>query len=323
MKFSRADRILAAYGHNPLSSRAYKNFVTEVLETRFQEDAGVDVTVNAVIKKDLDSRGIIKAKKEGILAGLEEIAAFYARHMVSVVKVKADGDRLEKDDIIAEITGKQSDLLRVERTGLNFLQRMSGIATQTRKLADITKPHDAMIVGTRKTLFSAMDKKAITLGGGLSHRHGLFDAILIKDNHLSAVGQEPGITDRISTALERAFRYSKKPLPTFIEIETDSMDDAIRAAMAYSALLKQNMRLAKIPFIIMLDNLKPRKIREIINELKKKNLYDLVLLEASGGISKKNIGKYAKSGVDVISIGAITHSVVALDISQKILEKTK
>ncbi|MBF0499671.1 MAG: carboxylating nicotinate-nucleotide diphosphorylase [Candidatus Riflebacteria bacterium] len=322
MKISRSDRMLAAYGKNPFSLNEYKKIAMGVLEAKFLEDASVDVTVDAVIREDLDSRGVIKSKEDGVLAGLEEISAFYKKHKVSVVKLKKDGCSLKKGDIIAEITGKQSDLLRVERTGLNFLQRMSGIATQTRKLAEITSPHNVMIVGTRKTFFNVMDKNAITLGGGLSHRYGLFDAILIKDNHISAVGEESGVTDRISTALGRAFRFSTKSPPSFIEIETGSMEEAVHAAEAYSDLLRKGVGLANVPFIIMLDNLKPSRINKIVKELKKRKLYDLVLLEASGGIQKKNIEAYAKSGVDAISIGAITHSVPALDISQKIVRVT-
>lgn len=328
MKSSRSDRLLAAYGNNPLSPREYMDFAMGVLESRFRDDAGTDVTVEAVIKKDLASRGVIKAKETGILAGLEEVAAFYERHRVDVTKRKKDGDKLKNGDIIAEIAGKQSDLLRVERTGLNFLQRMSGIATQTKMLVEIAKPFNVRIVGTRKTYFSAMDKNAITLGGGLGHRYGLFDAILIKDNHLSSVGQEAGVTDRIHTALDRAFRYSGKPAPSFIEIEAASMDEAIRAAEVYSDLRDAGAAPGGVPFgvsfgvpfIIMLDNLRPGTIRKIVQELKRKDLYDMVLIEASGGIKRKNLEKYAMSGVDAISIGAITHSVTALDISQKIIK---
>ena len=213
---------------------------------------------------------------------------------------------------------------------------MSGIATATKKLADITQPYDVKIVGTRKTLLNYFDKKAIKVGGGLPHRMGLYDAIMIKDNHLEAIREE-GIENEIETAIERAYAVADRYKPNFIEIEVSTLNDTIKAANKFKEIVYRKANeffedprlepkakyeyIHTMPNIIMLDNMKPSEIKKTVKELKKQNLYDFVLLEASGGITEKNIKQYAATGVDAISIGAITHSVKALDISQKIVKR--
>ncbi len=248
---------------------------------------------------------------------------------------KHDGDKLEKGDIIAEVYGNEMAFLKLERTGLNLLQRMSGIATATKKLADIAEPYGVKIVGTRKTLLNYLDKKAIEIGGGLAHRMGLYDAILIKDNHLEAIREE-GIKDAIETAVERAYSSNYRKHASFVEIEVQNMEDAIKAAKSYYNVqlseteghhwdfsYKLDPTIVDLPFIIMLDNMKPSEIKKTVKELKKCRLYDFAILEASGGINEKNLKQYAATGIDAISIGAITHSVKALDISQKIVRRSK
>lgn len=319
MTLPRENRVKAAYGRTPISVEEYNTYAKIALEARFEEDANTDVTIAAVGKNDIPVKAIVKAKEAGVLAGLNEVLSFYADHRITVNALKNDGEKLKKGDIIAELAGTQSDLLKVERTGLNMLQRMSGIATRTRRLVKITGKFGVRIVGTRKTLINAMDKKAIILGGGLPHRYGLYDAILIKDNHLSAISRESAVENPVVTALERAFAFQGNPRPAFIEIETSSPKEAMDAAETYSSLVNQRASQGDIPFIIMLDNMTPSKIKRIVKKLKKRELHDLVLLEASGGITEKKLKNYSKSGVDAISIGAITHSVSALDISQKIL----
>lgn len=298
-------------------SREYDSRVLKILEERFQDDAWRDVTAESVLKKNVIVNGIIKAKENGVLAGLGEIRKFYARHGVRVRALKKDGGPLRPGDVIAELRGREADFLKVERTGLNMLQRMSGIATQTKKIADTVGRFGVKIVGTRKTVLNWPDKKAINLGGGLPHRMGLYDAILIKDNHLDAIREE-GISDPIKTALKRAFFADCKNV-SFIEMEAVSVKDAVKAARDYAGLRKAGV--PGTPFIIMLDNVPPAKIRDAVAKLKAEGLYELVLLEASGGINKNNILEYAKSGIDVISVGALTHSAKALDISQKILSR--
>jgi len=231
------------------------------------DDARRDITAEAVLKKDAKVHGVIKAKDEGVLAGLEEILAFYARHNVKSKAKRKDGDRLKKGDLVAELIGNEKDFLKVERTGLNILERMSGIATQTRKLVDAASRYGAEIVGTRKTILNYMDKKAILLGGGLPHRLGLYDAILIKDNHLSAIREE-GVENEIEAAIERAYGSRYKSSAKFIEVEVTSLLEAIRAAKKFKEMLSEDPLL--FPCVIMLDNMKPAMIKKTVDALKKK-----------------------------------------------------
>ena len=318
MKVSREERVRKAYLGNGLNIGGYNAYTEKVIEERMREDASKDITVEAILKNNTKVYGVIKAKEKGILAGLEEILAFYARHNVKAKALRKDGDKLKKGDIVAELIGNEKDLLKVERTGLNILERMSGIATQTKKLVDVASSYGVKIVGTRKTILNYMDKKAIFLGGGLPHRMGLYDAILIKDNHLSAILEE-GVENEIEAAIERAYRSRYRISAKFIEVEVSSLGEAIRAAKKFREMLSEESIL--FPCIIMLDNMKPTIIRETVDALKKKGLYDYVLLEASGGITEKNLKWYANSGIDAVSIGAITHSVKALDMNQKIIRK--
>lgn len=320
---SREERVKMAYDEEFLVLDMYGVII---LEAHLKEDASKDLTSKAVLKQNKTVHGIIKAKEDGILAGIEDIAMFYARHGILTRMQRWDGNEIKKGDIIAELEGDEKEFLKLERTGLNILQRMSGIATHTKKLADMVKPYNTKVVGTRKTLLNYLDKKAIKIGGGLPHRMGLYDAILIKDNHLSAIKEE-GIEDVIEEAIERAYATRNKYHPKFIEIEITNVEEAVRAAEKYRKLYEHILAkkwaygAEETPFIIMFDNMKPAAIKKAVNELKKQGLYDYVLLEASGGINEKNIKQYARSGVDTISVGWITHSVKALDISQKIVRR--
>ncbi|MDP2906802.1 MAG: carboxylating.nicotinate-nucleotide diphosphorylase [Nanoarchaeota archaeon] len=297
----------------------------KVLEKHLKEDSSIDLTSKAVLKKNKKIYGVIKAKEEGILAGLEEVKLFYAKHGIETKALKQDGDELKEGDIIAELNGKEKDFLKVERTGLNIMQRMSGIATKTKRLSDIVKPYGTRIVGTRKTLINYLDKKAIKIGGGLPHRMGLYDAILIKDNHLEAIKQE-GIEDVIGTAVERAYALKERYHPKFIEIEVKNTEEAVKAAEKYKEIYATTyvscyLQHPEPPFIIMFDNMKISEIKNAVYELKEKKLYDYVLLEASGKITEKNVWEYTTTEVDAISVGELTHSVKALDISQKIIKR--
>ncbi len=223
------------------------------------------------------------------------------------------GDRKEvmKGETILEVFGEQRDILTTERIGLNVLQRMSGITTETKLLVGLLKGYRTRIAATRKTPLKYLDKKAVFLGGGLTHRFGLWDSIIIKDNHLEAL-KNSGIEDYVEKAITRASLFEDKV--GFIEIEASFPDDAMRAAVKFNQL-----KLEK-PCIIMLDNLKPTEIEQIIERLRKDNLYDRVLLEASGNITFENVKEYAKTGIDVVSPGHLTHSAKVLDMS---LEMTK
>jgi nicotinate-nucleotide pyrophosphorylase (carboxylating) len=183
---------------------------------------------------------------------------------------------------------------------------MSGVATETKRLIDLLKDYNTRIAATRKTPLRYLDKKAVFLGGGLTHRFGLWDSILIKDNHLEILKSE-GTKDYIETALTKASAFADKF--GFIEIEATSHEEAVRAARKFKAL-----RLKK-PCIIMLDNFLPTAIEKTIETLRKDALYDHVLLEASGEITPENMREYAGTGIDVVSLGYLTHSAKVLDIS--------
>jgi len=319
---SRAERVKMAYDEEFL---VLDMLGMKILEKNLKEDACRDLTSKAVLKKNNKVYGVIKAKENGILAGLEDVRLFYAKHGVETKALKEDGDEIKEGEIIAELSGKEKDFLKAERTGLNILQRMSGIATQTKKLSDIVKPYGTRIVGTRKTVLNYLDKKAIKIGGGLPHRLGLYDAILIKDNHLEAIKEE-GIENAIETAIERAYSSQGRSRPKFVEIEVKTPEEAVRAAEKYKDLYVNTFVSAHIqepetPFIIMFDNMKVSEIKKAVCDLKEKKLYDYVLLEASGKITEKNLWEYTSTEADVISVGELTHSVKALDISQKIIRR--
>lgn len=339
IKAKREEHVLRAYGGEAYEKK-YMAYAQKVLEERLREDGGIDITTEAILKKRTKVTAVIRAKEDGVLAGLEEVLVFYARHRIEGRPLKKDGDRFRKGDTLAELKGPAGELLRVERTGLNILERMSGIATQTRKIVDLASPYGVKIVGTRKTILNLLDKKAIVLGGGLPHRMGLHDAILIKDNHLQAIRAE-GVKDEVETAIERACQWNRRMRKgRFIEIEVSTLDQALKAARAFkegirALALSERERPRKPissrqalaveegfpPCIIMLDNMSPGTIRKTVETLKKDDLFDYVLLEASGSIHEHNLEAYARTGVDVISIGSLTLSPRALDMNQKFLTK--
>jgi len=267
-----------------------------------KEDIGQADITTSLISPDTIIEAEVIAKDDGIIAGIEESIAFLQSQDFQVKSQVSDGESIKKNTVILRIVGNARTLLSMERTLLNLLSRMSGIATKTRHLIEKTRKagYKTRIACTRKVAPGLLffDKKAVMLGGGDTHRLHLDDMILIKDNHLAIIGD-------VSRAVKKAretVSFSKK-----IEIEVSSADQALEAAKAGAD-------------IIMLDNFSPRNIRETINLLKKKGLRDKILIEASGGINEQNILEYAATGVDIVSLGEITDSVKALDIS---LEVTK
>ncbi len=295
-----------------LENKIYLNRVKDLLDGMLKEDLGKegDITANSVLRKNFEVKAIIKAKQNGIIAGLEEAEYFYKKNKIKVKKLKKDGSKIKKSDVILILIGKEKDLLKTERTGLNLLQRMSGIATSTDSLQ--SKAKKMLVVATRKTHWGLLDNKAVFIGGGSTHRLGLHESILIKENHLESLKKE-GVKDYISIVLNRAWKNKNKAV--FIEIEVKNKNEAIKAGKKFKELNKNK----KKPSIIMLDNFKPLEIKKTIKKLKKLKLYDYVLLEASGGVNPDNIKEFEKTGVDVASLGFLTHSPKALDISQEIV----
>jgi nicotinate-nucleotide pyrophosphorylase (carboxylating) len=290
-----------------LNNKKYLSWLETFFAKEYYDDVGTgDVTSESVLEKSESQKAFLKAKQSGIMGGIAEVSWFLRKHLLDVkVRIK-DGEEVLEGETILEIQGKQKSILASERIGLNILQRMSGIATETKHLTDFLKDYDTRIAVTRKTLLRYLDKKAVFLGGGLTHRFGLWDSILIKDNHLTVLKNE-GIRDYIEAAITKASRFVDEV--GFIEIETTSYEEAVRAAKKFKALK------LKKPCIVMFDNFVPRVIEETLETLHKKALYESVLLEASGEITPKNIREYARTGVDVVSLGYLTHSAWVLDLS--------
>ena len=294
-----------------LSNQNYRDWLDSFFTKEYKDDVKTgDITSKAVLTKNEPRIAFLIAKASGIIAGLEEVNWFLQKHSLEVKLQKKDGQNVQYGEKILEIQGKQKDILATERIALNVLQRMSGIATETKHLTDSLKENPTKVVATRKTLFRYLDKKAVFLGGGLTHRFGLWDSILIKDNHLEIIRSE-GVLDYIETAITRVSAFEDKV--GFIEIEVSSHEDAIRAATKF-----KNLRL-ETPCIIMLDNMTPGTIEQTISTLRDKNLYNSVILEASGKINPKNVVEYAKTGVDVVSLGYLTHSTTVLDMSLEMM----
>jgi nicotinate-nucleotide pyrophosphorylase (carboxylating) len=259
-----------------------------------QEDVGFwDVTSRIVDEKRVSAR--IIAGSEGVLAGIEEACALLECLGVRVTRKKRDGSQIRKNGVIMEITGNSRDILSAERTTLNVLSQMSGIATQTRRLKDICARHDVRVASTRKTTpgFSSFQKRAVEVGGGDTHRFGLYDAVLIKDNHLKLLG--------IEEAIRRARQgsFTKK-----VEIEVEREKDALRAVASGAD-------------IVMLDNLSPEETKRIVGKIVEAGMRGKVILEASG-IDIERIEEYARTGVDVISTSKLVDSPW-FDVSMEII----
>lgn len=290
-----------------LNNSKYLSWLDAFFSREYKDDVSTgDITSNSVLTKNKTTTAFLYAKSTGVIAGIEETSWFLKKHGIEVKAEVKDGQNVNKTDLVLILKGGQKEILSTERICLNVLQRMSGIATETKILVNFLKCYTTRIAATRKTLLRYFDKKAVFLGGGLTHRFGLRDAILIKDNHLETVKKE-GVTDYIETALARASKYVDTV--DFIEVEVTSHEEALTAALTFDALK------LKKPCVILLDNMRPVLIEETMETLRDKNLYENLLLEASGEITPKNITNYAKTGVDVVSMGYLTHSVKALDLS--------
>ncbi|MDD1706943.1 MAG: carboxylating nicotinate-nucleotide diphosphorylase [Methanoregulaceae archaeon] len=268
-----------------------------------REDAPLgDITSEAIIG-DIRCRAVIITKEDGVIAGLEETTLLFQHFGVIVKRYARDGDTVIKGTIVMELDGLARSILLVERTGLNIIGRMSGIATRTRIMATMLENSgcSCRISATRKTApgLRALDKRAVVLGGGDAHRTNLSDGILIKDNHLALV------------PLEQAVR-SAKQIPSFrkVEVEVLSPSEAVETAAAGADIL-------------LLDNMTPDMVKSTLTLLKEKGLREGLLIEISGGITEENLMSYALPGVDFISSGALTHSVRNFDISLEIIPESQ
>ncbi len=302
-------------GDLTLEDPAYRQSVTAVTDALLHDDlAAGDLTAAAIDLEPDRVSGAVVARESGIVAGLQEFALIYRGRGVDVVLEKRDGGAIQSGDTVLLAQGEQTKLLALERIGLNLLQRMSGIATASHRLQERVRESgsETQIVGTRKTAWGLLDKRALHLGGVGTHRLNLGDAILIKNNHLALLAAHE--EDAAPLAIERAWKLRGKS--AFIEVEVRGEAAARSAVEAFRRLLEKTGE--EYPCVVMLDNMAPAGIRAVLDRLRREDLLDCVLVEASGGISEANILEYAATGVDAISIGSLTHSVRALDLSQKI-----
>jgi len=298
-------------GELNLKNKNYLHWLKKFLEQEFSEDVGSgDITSEAILTEDKHEKAVLKAKQSGTIGGIEEVSWFLKKHGLQVKTFVGDAEEAQKGNPFLEVYGRQRDILATERIGLNVLQRMSGIATETKYLVKLLKGSKTRVAATRKTHWRHLDKKAVFLGGGLTHRLGLWDSILIKDNHLEALKSQ-GVKNPVEKAITMASKFAGRV--DFIEIETTNQGDAVRAARKFKQLKTEK------PSIIMLDNLTPAETEQIVEKLRNQTLYDHVLLEASGNITRENVREYAKTGVDVVSLGYLTHSPKILEMSLEMI----
>lgn len=277
----------------------------KILEKKLQgllaDDVGQgDITTALIVPPESTAEAHVIIKEQGLAAGVEEAAILLESLGLKVEVLVNDGAYVKRGQVLMRVFGDARTILTAERTVLNIISRMSGIATATRNLVKKLRKLNVRtkIACTRKTApgLIFLDKKAVLIGGGDTHRLHLDDMILIKDNHIAVAG---GIEEAIAEVKKKA-SFSKK-----IEVEVSKIDDVLAAARAGVD-------------IIMLDNFTPENIKKAIELLKQENLYGKFLIEASGGITVKNIKEYASHEVDIISVGAITNSSKALDVSLEI-----
>lgn len=272
-------------------------YVDNLIKTALLEDINyVDITTDYLIPEDQENEAKFLAKADGVLCGIEVALRVFTliqpdfQYEVFI----HDGEEVKKGDIIAKIKGKTRTILKGERTALNLLQHMSGISSMTNRIVKIVEGTNASIADTRKTLpgMRPLQKYAVTVGGGKNHRFNLSDAAMLKDNHVDAGG---GITNAVTKLRTKLGHMAK------VELEVRTLDE-LREALSVDV------------DVIMLDNMDNDTMREAVKISDGK-----ALLEASGGITEETIRGVAETGVDIISIGALTHSVKAFDISLKII----
>ena len=272
-----------------------RQFIQEALK----EDIGHgDITTEYLVPDGHKSKAHILLKQDCMLAGIDVAIEVFLQldSSIKFTKMKKDGEWVKKDTVLAELEGSTKSLLSGERLALNLLQRLSGIATLTSMFVKKTAGTNAKIVDTRKTTpgLRALEKYAVRVGGGNNHRFGLYDGLLIKDNHIQAAG---GISEAIKRARQKAHHLLK------IEIEVTNLKQLEEAVQAGAD-------------IVMLDNMSIEEMKEAVRFVR--DIAPSVLVEASGGVSLDNVQDIAQTGVDLISVGALTHSAKAVDISMYI-----
>ena len=276
--------------------------IRDLIDRTLAEDLSIgDPTTDILVPPDLESTAVLLAKEEGILAGLDVGLEAFRRFddRVSITALLKDGAPIRPGDHLGTIQGRVASLLKAERTAVNFMQHMSGIATQTQRYVKAVEGHPVRIVDTRKTTpgLRFLEKYAVRMGGGQNHRQNLGDGILIKDNHIDALRGD-GMS--LGDVVKKAIREASHTIRVEVEVETlEQLDEALDAGAG----------------IILLDNMDVEQMTIAVQIAKGK-----AFTEASGGITLETVRAVAATGVDIISVGALTHSVLALDISMDMLD---
>ena len=275
--------------------------LNKIIKYMLDEDEGFgDVTSNAVVEEGKIVNAYIISKDEGILAGINIIRDLFEEYGVKVKFWLTEASKISKGDLLLAIEGDARTILLLERTALNLIMRMSGVATAANHYVNLVDNSSVRVAGTRKTspAIGKFDKYALKVGGADTHRFSLDDMVLIKDNHIAACGTP------LETLLKakKNTSFSKK-----IEIEVETLDDAVDCVQNGAD-------------IVMLDNMNASQVKEVLDKLNELNIRQNSLIEVSGGITEDNISDYAGLGVDIISIGALTHSSRSLNFSLKIKE---
>jgi nicotinate-nucleotide pyrophosphorylase (carboxylating) len=270
------------------------------------DNTGSDISTRAFLgtgRRKIKAK--IRSNDEGILAGMQEAAWFLKKLGLRIVKAKKDGAKIRKGADILVIEGRTSVILGAERTLLNLLQRMSGVATKTKRLSS-KMPKGVKLLATRKTLWGILDKRAVTLGGGGTHRLHLGDAILIKENHVA-------LASNLKRSLKRVFKRAAKV--RFAEIELESVEE-VEGFLTLHEELKRLLRDGD-GIVVMLDNFTPREVKKVIKQLAEAGIF----VELSGGINERNISRYNIAGVSAVSSGSITTQAANLDLSLQVVDK--
>lgn len=311
----RREDVVRALQHGnllSLSESFYKEWIDRFVVERihFENGAGGrgDVTTQLTCLGEKQCSGNILSKAEGVSSGVEEASYIFERFGIKVFERIGDGVKIFPGTSMIKIEGSASTILFLERMVLDILQRMCGIATLTSSVINNVKD-EVFVAATRKTPLGYLDKKAVYCGGGLTHRLGLWDGVLLKDNHLSLLGKEH-LKQSLHDFVDRSILRAGMAPSLFFEVEVNSGEEALFAA---SELARVKDKL-QVPVLLLLDNIPPESLKGIVRLLQEKGLYPWLLLEASGGITQTNVADYTGCGIDVASLGELTHSPKVIDI---------
>ena len=315
----RQAQIDMCFQHGPqltLKNKAYSDSVDGLLHWMLASDRVDHDITSSTLRLQRKTTAVVFTRQAGIIAGLEEACYLLGKYpAISVQPQVQDGQAVDQNTTLLSFSAEVTDVLRLERTVLNLIGRMSGIATQTNALQQVAadNPHRPRIAGTRKTPWMALDKKAVYCGGGLTHRLNLSDSVLIKDNHLSSLQQQT-VDFNWAVAIQQAIqRVAEAGLP-FFELEVENFAQANTAIATFEHIDSDR----RMTMVLMLDNIKPAEAQTFIVGVQNNEIYEHILIEASGDITHETLPLWVEAGVDVVSLGALTHSAKNFNISMSL-----